>query len=110
MATELGVVDWAQMVALYLKARDKLDALKKQYEADCEPIKRAMEKMEILFLGNLQAQNAESMRTMNGTFFKQGKVSVTVSDKTEFTSWLKADFDGRAAYADIRAAKLNIVQ
>ena len=104
-----GPVDAAKLVSMYVKARDKVEEIDKAAKANKKPFEDAMAKIEVILLGQLAKQNADSVATSNGTFFKSKKVSVTVGDKDSFIAWIRSDLDTRLDYADLRAAKTNIV-
>jgi hypothetical protein len=113
MATEApdgvpSTIDAAKMVQLYVACRDRIDAMNKAHTAAVQPIKEAMEKIEIVLLGQLQKQNASSIATDFGTFYKETSVSVTIGDKEQFRTWVLDSPADRINYVDVRAAKKNI--
>lgn len=108
MATDTSI-DLKAMVDLYVKLRDERAEKKKLFDAALAKYDDGMEKIESILLGQLMKNNADSMSTAAGTFFKVAKISCTVADKDAFLGWVKQDLEHRLDYVDARAAKTNIV-
>jgi hypothetical protein len=108
MATETSI-DLKALVDTYVKLRDKRAEKKKEFDAVLAKYDEGLEKLESVLLGQLMKNNADSMSTAAGTFFKVAKISCTVADKDAFLGWVKLDLEHRLDYVDARAAKTNIV-
>jgi hypothetical protein len=68
------------IVAAYIKLRDKKHAIQKQHKEELRPINDKLEFLENYFLGQLNAQNAESIKTAEGTVYKHIRTSASVQD------------------------------
>ena len=86
-------MDTGQMIAQYLKLRDKKEALTKDFEASLKPYNEALQAIEgavTLELDNLGIDNIKVQGV--GTAFRKKTVSAKVADREMFFDFV---FDGR---------------
>lgn len=69
-----------QIVATYVKLRDKKAQLKAAYDADVARIDEGLKKCEAFMLSKMQEQGVEAFKTPSGTAYKQTRTSATVAD------------------------------
>ena len=69
-----------EVVAAYVKLRDKRSELKKQWEEQDAGLKNNQEKLEQWLLKNLEKLGADSIKTGAGTAFKQIKLRASAAD------------------------------
>jgi hypothetical protein len=98
-----AIVEW------YIKLRDEKSDNKKRATASEAHLTAIMDSIELYLLTQLNAAKSKSMSTDAGIVFKQPTISVTVENKDEFIKWIREDLDQRLDFADVRAAKTNIV-
>jgi hypothetical protein len=89
------------MISGYIALRDKKNALKKEHIAVLKPYNEALEKIEDVLRGHLQANQLQSISGKDGTAFLKRTRSATVADASLFRGHVIAneDFD----LADFRA-------
>lgn len=73
-----------ELVAAYIKARDKEAAIKAEYEGKIAPVKQLREKIEGKLLGVMNSAGMESIRTESGTAYKSVRSSCSVADWDAF--------------------------
>jgi len=76
--------DFDKRTAQYIMLRDKIKELDDAHKLAMKPYKDALEKLENLFLQQLDATNSNSIKTAAGTFFKSLQASATIADSNEF--------------------------
>jgi len=103
-------VDLNTRVAQYIKLRDLKTELKAKHKAELEPIDQAMEQLDQVLLGALNAQNAENVKTASGTVYKSVKESASMADPAAFWSYVIAsgNFDLIDKKANVTAVKAHI--
>lgn len=103
-------VDLNTRVAQYIKLRDLKTELKAKHKAELEPIDQAMEQLDQVLLGALNAQNAENVKTASGTVYKSVKESASVADMGAFWSYVVASgkFELLDKKANVTAVKAHI--
>jgi hypothetical protein len=69
--------------------REARRQLKKQYEDEDAKFKGGLQKLEAIMLAHLNAANADSVRTENGTFYKQEAITPSASDWQLVYDWIK---------------------
>ena len=79
-----------QVIAAYVKLRDKRDALKKQQAADMAPINENMYKLQCWLQKQLQDTGQTSAKTTAGTAFLQTDISVAVEDFDAILAFIQA--------------------
>src|SRR5690242_7592859 len=81
--------DVNELVSVYLKMRDALDALSDEYTKAKGKILLDQEKIENELFKVLQETNTTSLKTEHGTVFTTRQTSVKVADWTVFFEYLK---------------------
>lgn len=76
-----------QMIENYVKIRDAKAEAKKAFDKETERMTKAMEKLEGLFMNQLESLGMESFRGEHGTVFKKLRSSVSIADRDEFYQW-----------------------
>ena len=77
-------VDFEKLAGAYIQLRDWLNAQKKAYEAQIEPRKQQLEKLNQILLQSLNATGQNTARTNAGTAYKKLWTSATITDKDAF--------------------------
>ena len=103
-------VDLNTRVGQFIKLRDLKTQLKDKHKAELAPIEEAMEQLEQVLLGALNAQNADSVKTASGTVYKSVKESASMADPAAFWSYVIAsgNFDLIDKKANVTAVKAHI--
>lgn len=73
------------------KIRERKAELKREYEAKVAPLDEAEEKIKNFFLKSFSQMGVDSVKTGHGTAYITTKVSVTVGDRDEFITHVKAN-------------------
>ena len=81
----------SDLVAAYIKARDKEAAIKAEYEAKKAPVEDLRKKIEAKLLGVMNESGMESIRTEFGTAYKSVRASCSVADWDEFFNFVQRD-------------------
>ena len=84
-----------ELVANYIKLRDKKSQLKKQYDEKVAKVDAVMDKMEAIILKTFQDSGIDSARTDAGTAYISTRTSATVANREEFFSWVLQDTEER---------------
>lgn len=79
------------LVAAYVKARDKEAAIKAELDAKLNPVKELREKIEARLLKLMGDMGMESIRTESGTAYKSVRTSCTVADWDRFFDFVQAE-------------------
>lgn len=99
-----------ELVANYIKLRDKKSLLKKQYDEKVAKVDAVMDKMEAIILKTFQDSGIDSARTDAGTAYISTRTSATVGSREEFLSWVLQDPDERSIFLENRVSKVAIEQ
>ena len=99
-----------ELVANYIKLRDKKSQLKKQYDERVAKVDAVMDKMEAIILKTFQDSGIDSARTDAGTAYISTRTSATVSSREEFLSWVLQDPDERSIFLENRVSKVAVEQ
>ena len=99
-----------ELVANYIKLRDKKSQLKKQYDEKVAKVDAVMDKMEAIILKTFQDSGIDSARTDAGTAYISTRTSATVSSREEFLSWVLQDPDERSIFLENRVSKVAVEQ
>lgn len=91
MSTEQPTQNTAEIVTRYIALRDKKAELDAAHKAKVAEYDTAMEKIEQHLLAQLQANEADSMATAAGTFYKSETMSVRVDDWQSTLNFIKAE-------------------
>jgi hypothetical protein len=78
-----------QVIAAYVKLRDKRDALKKEQAAAMAPINESLYKLQLWLQKSLQDSGQTSAKTAAGTAFLQTDVSVAIEDFDVILAFIK---------------------
>lgn len=78
----------AKMARVYVKMRDKKAEIMRLAEEECEAIQKKMSIIEIEMLKVLQAQDADSIATPDGTIYKQIDLKPSCADWQVFYEWI----------------------
>ena len=99
-----------ELVANYIKLRDKKSQLKKQYDEKVAKVDAVMDKMEAIILKTFQDSGIDSARTDAGTAYISTRTSATVASREEFFSWVLQDPDERSIFLENRVSKVAVEQ
>lgn len=97
-----------ELVASYIKLRDKKAQIKAEYDAKVDGIDALMSKIEAALLKKFEETGQESARTDSGTAYKAVKTSCTVADKDTFMKYVQAQ--NAWELLDVRANKTAVDQ
>jgi len=100
----------SDLVAAYIKARDKEAELKAVYDKKKAPVVLLREQIEAKMLQIMNAQGSESIRTTEGTAYKSVRSSCTVADREAYFTWIMEDPDERMVFLENRANKTAVEQ
>ena len=82
-------IDANRIVKTFVKIRDRRSQLKREFEAADAELKAQQEKLESVLLAHLNTHNEDSVRTSEGTFYRQLKVMPSATDWGAFYEWIK---------------------
>jgi hypothetical protein len=82
-------IDAERLVKVFVKMRDRRAELKRAWEAEDAEIKAKQEQIEAVLLDHLNKNNQDSVRTGEGTFYRQKKTIPNASDWEAFYAWIK---------------------
>ena len=99
-----------ELVANYIKLRDKKSQLKKQYDEKVAKVDAVMDKMEAIILKTFQDSGIDSARTDAGTAYISTRTSAAVGSREEFLSWVLQDPDERSIFLENRVSKVAVEQ
>jgi len=97
-----------EIVAAFIKLRDKKEALEARHKEELKPIREQMDTLATALLTIMQAVGTTELKGDAGTAFQTLKTSATVEDKEAFRLFCR-DND-LWELADIRASKLAVEQ
>lgn len=78
-----------ELIDLYIKGRDKLSALKQEYDEKKAPVEAKMDKIEKAMLVAMEQLGVDSFKTESGTVYKSILTSVSIVDKEIFINYTK---------------------
>jgi len=99
-----------ELVANYIKLRDKKSQLKKQYDEKVAKVDAVMDKMEAIILKTFQDSGIDSARTDAGTAYISTRTSATVGSREELFQWIQEDFEERSIFLENRVSKVAVEQ
>ena len=99
-----------ELVANYIKLRDRKSQLKKQYDEKVAKVDAVMDKMEAIILKTFQDSGIDSARTDAGTAYISTRSSATVGSREELFQWIQEDFDERSIFLENRVSKVAVEQ
>jgi hypothetical protein len=73
-------MDIDELVSKYRQLRDLKKQKEEEHKAALQPINEMMERLEALFLTEMNRMGLQSLPTKNGTPYKTTRTSVTVAD------------------------------
>lgn len=76
------------MTKAYVKIRDARTELKRDFEEKDSALKAKLERIEAEMLKFLQENNTDSVKTANGTFYRQEEITPTGSDWDALYRWI----------------------
>lgn len=97
-----------ELVANYIKLRDKKSQLKKQYDEKVAKIDAVMDKMEAIILKTFQDSGIDSARTDAGTAYISTRTSASVTNREDFFTWILDDPENRISFFADRVNKVMI--
>lgn len=81
-------IDWNLRTEQYVKLRDKKKELKDRHTEELAPINEALDKLEALFLRELNASKQDSAKAGSGTVYKTVKKTASLEDPAQFRSYV----------------------
>ena len=99
-----------ELVANYIKLRDKKSQLKKQYDEKVAKVDAVMDRMEAIILKTFQDSGIDSARTDAGTAYISTRTSATVANREELFQWIQEDFEERSIFLENRVSKVAVEQ
>ena len=82
-------MDLDQIVRVYVKIRDARAAASKEAKERDAELKDKLSKLEAVLLNHLNETKADSVKTSEGTFYRQEDLIPTGSDWEAFYAWVK---------------------
>lgn len=102
-----------QVIAAFVKTRDEIAKLKKEFEeaeANLKALQERRAQWLLVELDKLGGGEKASIKTAHGTAFVEFKESATVADKEAFLSWVEEDFATRKHFLESRVSKTAVKQ
>lgn len=81
--------DMNEISKAYIALRDARRQLKSQFDAEDAKLKSGLEQLEAIMLNHLNTSGSESVRTDNGTFYRQEQITPSASDWQLVYDWIK---------------------
>lgn len=78
-----------ELIAHYLKARDKKEELKAAYDAKAKKIDEVLTKIEGALMVRMEREGTESMKSEHGTAYISTRNSCTTADKEAFLKYIR---------------------
>ena len=99
-----------ELIAKYIKLRDRKAQMKKAFEEEVGKVNAVMEKMEAIILKTFQETGQTSAKTEFGTAYTSARTSATVADRDAFMAWVMTDPDERLMFLENRVSKTAVEQ
>jgi 3-methyladenine DNA glycosylase AlkD len=97
----------AELVAAYIKLRDKKEAANAEFKKSMEPTNQIMGMLEATLLQKLEELGVDSLSAKGiGTVYRNRQDSATVQDKPAFRAWVQES--GNWDAVDLRANKVAV--
>ncbi len=77
------------VIAAYVKVRDKIDEIEKKHTTELRPYRDRLEKLEAWIQNALQTQNLQSFRGESGTAYLQEVTKAQVEDWTAVLNFMR---------------------
>jgi hypothetical protein len=101
-----AALDFAHVVAAYIKTRDEKDALAEKHKAELAPLNENLKKMEGWFLAKLNEAGLKNAKTEHGTVLTVERCNIKVTDRHELEIFASLhDLDFFVAEVDTKAIK-----
>ncbi|ENO78421.1 hypothetical protein [Thauera sp. 63] len=97
-----------ELVANYIKLRDKKSQLRKQYDEKVVKIDAVMDKMEAIILKTFQNSGIDSAHTNAGTAYLSIRTSAYVTNREDFFTWVLDDTENRISFFADRVNKAMV--
>lgn len=81
-------IDWNKRTTQYVKLRDMKKEIKDRHTQELAPLNGTMEKLEALFLRELNVSKQDSAKAASGTVYKTVKKTVSLEDAAEFRRYV----------------------
>lgn len=81
-------MDTTKMAKAYIKLRDARTELKREFESKDNALKAKQERLEAEMLKFLNSNEMDSVKTAEGTFYRQEEITPTGSDWDAFYKWV----------------------
>jgi hypothetical protein len=98
----------SEAVRLYVKLRDEVAEIKREYQEKADKVKARMDKIEAALLVAMDATGMESVRVDGGTAYVSTRNFATVADREAFLEFCKTKEEW--PLMDIRAMTSAITQ
>lgn len=95
-----------QLTEAYIKLRNKKKQIEERHKQELRPINEAMERLELIAMQFLQANQLQSISSNGATCFIVNRRSYKIEDRDEFRSWCESN--GRTDFFEARPAKAAI--
>lgn len=82
-------MDFGKAVKAYTNLRSARADVRKDFDARDGELKSAQEKIEAYLLNYLNENNMASVKTDNGTFYRQEEIKPSCQDWSAFYAWIK---------------------
>lgn len=86
---EAPEIDLGQVTRAHINIRDARSKLRKQYDDSDADLKAAQAKLEAVMLDHLNKHGMDSVRTSDGTFYRQEEITPSASDWNALYDWIK---------------------
>jgi hypothetical protein len=97
-----------KVISAYIKTRDLIAEKKRAYEAEVAEMVAMQDKRSKWLLTEIERLGAKGLMSNAGTCSVVYKDSATVSDRTAYLTWVRADWENRQAFLDSRANKTAV--
>lgn len=111
VAPSTGAVTADKVIEAYIKTRDEIGVLKKQFDEAVADMKILQEKRGNWLKGEMDRLGATQIGTKGiGMCFVDFKDSAKVADRGAFLQWVQEDFESREHFLENRVAKGAVKQ
>lgn len=84
-------IDLDKRTAQYVALRDKIASIKERHTAELKPYNETLFKLNNLLLAHLNTVNAQNVKTVSGTVYKNERASATIVDGRAFREFVVAN-------------------
>lgn len=82
-------MDWARVTKAHVRIREERARLKREFDERDTELKSQQQTLEAEMLKHLNETGSESVRTANGTFYKQEELIPNAADWNTIYDWIK---------------------